>query len=75
MIILLILILCFSGCAEKYYPVDIDTAKIKYKSNLTGQFKCSMCKRDAVVYKYTKSGKIICPKCFRKVRNKDLYDR
>lgn len=74
-IILLILILCLSGCAEKYYPTDIDTTKIKYISDLTGQRKCSFCKGQVIVYKYTKSGKIICPKCFRKVRNKELYDR
>ena len=60
---------------ETYYPIDTDPHKIRYKSNLDQELYCSICKERVLVYKYTKKGKIICPKCFRKLRDKKFYDK
>lgn len=65
--ILFILIFLISGCATGWYPKGDYGDRTRYKYN-PQMYKCSFCKQPTLIYKYSKNKKIICDKCYKKIR-------
>jgi len=70
-ILIIILCLMMSGCATVYYPSPhADQGnQVKYKYSFK-MLKCDYCKQDMYCYKIVNSKKMMCNKCFQKIRYK-----
>lgn len=63
--LLFLILIFFLGCASlDYYPKGIEGRKIEYFCSGVYPLKCSLCKKDTYLYKWTKNNKLICPDCF-----------
>jgi hypothetical protein len=68
--ILILSILLLSGCATTYYPNNDYGDRIKYKYTMA-MVKCDRCHNETHLYKVINGKKIICNKCYRKLKKLD----
>ena len=66
-----ILLISLIGCADRIYPSPLADRgnEIRYKYAYNA-LKCGYCKKYTSIYKIVNMKKILCNKCFRKIRHK-----
>lgn len=67
-ILILLILVLISGCANEYYPKGDYGDRTKYIYSMKGLVECSRCKKGTLIYKLDKKGNIICSNCYEKIR-------
>jgi len=66
---LFIVLILLCGCATtKYYPQGDNGRTTPYLSGTVNTPNCSLCKKQAWLFKIDSKGRIICDACYRKIK-------